>query len=244
MSDSLTSVGPSGSGKASFWSITINNPTPLDYEQIELLKSQEWFKRFQGQLEKGDQNGTLHVQAYLETKYGRYLQKIRTALPRAHVEVARKPAALVQYVQKAETRVAQLPQLKTKVATQADLQEEMYSTLLYNGSYYFNNWIVAQDFFLENLSRYKEDIRRLWEHILDDAVKKLITDGYYGIEFVVSNNQVRTAFKKYLPEIIFRTHMEHLERVRLQEQNNMNTPVIEDAPNEESSNASPQNDAS
>lgn len=229
MSDSLAKKTP-GQGKASFWSITINNPTPADYEQLELIKSQEWFKRFEGQLEKGNQEGTLHIQAYIETKYGRFLEKIRAALPRAHVEVARKPQALVQYVHKAETRVAAIPTQTTKVATQQDLQEEMYSSLLYNGGYYFGaRWIVSPEFFFDNLHKHKEDIRRLWEHILDDAVRKLIMDGYYGIEFVVSNNQVRTAFRKYLPEIIFRTHMEHLNRARSEQENNLVINSIEHA---------------
>lgn len=89
------------------WSITINNPTEEDEVNITRAKEKGWV--VEGQLEKG-KDGTLHYQLYVKSR--QRFNTIKSQFPRAHIEVARKPEALIKYVNKEETRVAGLPQNK------------------------------------------------------------------------------------------------------------------------------------
>lgn len=191
--------------KSSYWSITINNPTEDDFIRWEGLKGEKWVKKVMGQLEKGE-NGTPHIQGMLNTDYVRFSQ-IKKALPRAHIEIARKPAALANYVQKEDTRLAPLP--TTRVATQSDVQKECLSLALYD---------YKRDTFQTHIPRVEKDAFYDWmclknvtyktwaETLLDSAVKKLVKEGYYGIEFVICNPQVRLAFRKYFCEIVIREY--------------------------------------
>lgn len=189
--------------RASYWSVTINNPTDDDKNQWSSLGHQSWVKSVDGQLERGE-NGTLHIQGYVKTQHGRFLQKLRAALPRAHVEVAKNPTALVQYCKKEETRVGKIESVRT--AGPGDVQHAVYQELLYNGRKYYKDWDIDQDGFFENLQRFSFEIRRDWEAHLDEAVKYLIRHGWYGVEFAAANQQIRLAFKKYIVEILYRCH--------------------------------------
>lgn len=190
------------SDKSCCWSITINNPTAEDFQQWESLKGQPWVRSVSGQIEKGEQEETPHLQGMVKTLSVRFSQ-VKKALSRAHIEKARNEAALAKYVAKEETRVSTLP--KVKVATQIEVQQYCLTVTL---SWCYH-WLEIEDPSsiedTELLSRCETQIRENWENILDDAVNSLILQGYYGVEFVVSNPQVRTAFKKYLPAIMYRT---------------------------------------
>lgn len=188
--------------KSSYWSITINNPTEDDFIRWEGLKGERWVKKVMGQLEKGE-NETPHIQGMLNTDHVRFSQ-IKKALPRAHIEVARKPAALANYVQKEDTRLAPLP--TTRVATQADIQRECLSLAL---SDYKKNLLKdpeTQDEFYNWLCLHNLQYKAWSENLIDASVKKLVREGFYGIEFVMCNPQVRMAFKKYFCEIVIREY--------------------------------------
>lgn len=189
------------SDKCCNWSITINNPTDEDHIQWEGLKGLHWVKEVVGQLEKGAE-GTPHIQGMIKTQSVRFTQ-VKKALPRAHIEPAKNPAALKQYVQKEDTRIAPIATVKT--ATQYDVQNRIYELLELGGSKWFRAWDMDKPF-LDNYFSHKELIRKHWEMLVDEAVQELIMRGYYGVEFVMANPQIRIAFKKYLPEIIYRTH--------------------------------------
>lgn len=193
--------------RASYWSITINNPTEDDKRQWAALGQLPWVKKADGQLEKGKENGTVHIQGYVATQHGRFLTKLREALPRAHVEVARNPSALVNYTKKEDTRVGKIEQVKT--AGPADVQNELYQELLYNGRNFFKTWRLDQESFEENLENHKDMILKYWETLFDAAISRLIRQGYYGVEFAAANQQIRVAFKKYLPDILYRCHKQH-----------------------------------
>lgn len=188
--------------KSCYWSITINNPTEDDLIRWEGLKGEKWVKKVMGQLEKGE-NGTPHIQGMLNTDSVRFSQ-IKRALPRAHIEVARKPAALAQYVQKEDTRLA--PLQTTQVATQADIQRECLELALadYRREKLSNNF--TKDEFYDWMVLHNIQYKAWSEALLDASVKKLVRAGYYGIEFVMCNPQVRTAFKKYFCEIVIREY--------------------------------------
>lgn len=188
------------SDKSCCWSVTINNPTDDDITQWECLKDYDWVKEVSGQLEKGE-NQTPHIQGMVKTLSVRFSQ-IKKALPRAHIEAARSQAALAKYVVKEETRVGVIP--TAKVATQSDIQkrilkmtlEKFLTTDSENTKDRFYAWLQ-----MENLKN-----KHFSESYIDAAVRTLILEGYFGIEFVMSNPQVRLAFKKYFCEIIIREY--------------------------------------
>jgi len=88
--------------RQTWWSLTINNPTPED--DILLLNTPRFVKRVKYQKEVGE-NETPHYQIALQTQQVRFSQ-IKTWLPRAHIEPARNPQALLNYVEKTDTAVS------------------------------------------------------------------------------------------------------------------------------------------
>jgi len=94
--------GESGQ-RASWWSITINNPTDLDREALKAENWPSFVKRFDGQEEVGE-DGTLHIQGALNTAQVRF-RAVKDWLTRAHIEAARDKSALLKYVQKSDTAV-------------------------------------------------------------------------------------------------------------------------------------------
>lgn len=87
--------------RASWWSITINNPTEED--RAALQHPPTWVKLVKCQDEVGD-NGTLHIQGAVNTTQVRFSQ-VKNWLSRAHIEIARDKSALLKYVEKSETAV-------------------------------------------------------------------------------------------------------------------------------------------
>lgn len=189
--------------KGTCWSITINNPTDDDNTTWSGIHGYHWVIEAKGQIERGEE-GTLHLQGMLRTKSVRFAQ-VKKALPRAHIEKARAPAALAKYVVKEDTRVSAVPTVK--VATLADLQRRMLRvTLKYCETIDQKFSVPTYLQGLELLKQYEFNIQHNWERLLDECVKSLIEQGFYGIEFVVANPQIRTAFKKYLPSILYRQY--------------------------------------
>lgn len=184
------------------WSVTINNPTAEDFQQWETLRTLHWVREVVGQVERGE-NGTPHIQGMVKTLSVRFAQ-LKKVLPRGHIEKARSETALKKYVQKDETRIAQLRQ--AKVATLIDVQQTCLTVAL---MFCYQQNPEADPLDTDELDLIEKSeyaIANNWEQILDRAVRMLIYQGYYGVEFVVSNPQVRTAFRKYLPAILYRTY--------------------------------------
>lgn len=184
--------------KACCWSITINNPNDDDHKQWAALASLPWVRETKGQLEKGEE-GTVHLQGMVKTQSVRFAQ-VKKALPRAHIEAARNQVALAKYVSKEETRIA--PTATIKTATQEDIQNR----ILEIAQEHLKHWPQTSIEMGQFITTFRYEITKCWEFYLDSAVNKLILEGYYGVEFVVSNPQIRTAFKKYLPAILYRTY--------------------------------------
>lgn len=200
-SDGKRASVATASDKACCWSVTINNPTDDDHKQWASLVSLPWVREVTGQLEKGEE-GTLHIQGMVRTQSVRFAA-LKKALPRAHIEPARNAAALAKYVAKEATRIA--PTIQIKTATQHDIQVQLLAIVLQDLYRYTGlNPLTTDE--CEMISRNSDYILRHWETYLDQAVNILIYQGYYGVEFVVSNPQIRTAFRKYLPAILYRTY--------------------------------------
>nr|WAE42904.1 MAG: replication associated protein [Cressdnaviricota sp.] len=183
------------SSKASCWSITINNPTPDDYTIINGLTTLKWVKEWKGQIEQGEE-GTTHIQGMLRTEHVRFSQ-VKKALPRAHIEQAKNPMALSNYVEKDETRIGTLPTYEAAQPT--DVYNQV--TLMYPS--YDHLMAKYMEYKMDRLQRELPDNFAL--NILDDAVDALIKQGKIA-EFMCSNPAFRTAFKTYFSSIMLRTY--------------------------------------
>lgn len=225
------SVAKPMSEKASAWSITINNPNDDDLRQWESLKGLHWVREVTGQLEQGE-NGTPHIQGCLKTTHVRFSQ-VKRALPRAHIEPARSVAALERYVVKAATRVAPIP--TTKVATQADVQRRLYqltcSTLGLDTNHtnptQIEQAIRDMEARIWTAMDYKGNSNHFAISMVNQAVSSFVRDGYYGIEFVMSNGQVRSAFVTHFSAIVIREH--HANRLQAQSNATQQAPQAESA---------------
>lgn len=200
-----------GSQKASNWSITINNPTAEDYAEIEALKVQPWVKKWEGQLEEGE-DGTPHIQARLHTERCRF-GRVKTALSRAHIEAARNSLALTNYVHKPETRIAELP----TVASRFMNIQQFYPILA--------AWTV--DKIAEDYHESAEDVRIVFKHstihrgfenrvnewkakykpleLVQQCAALQIQQGALGLEYIITNPATKTMFKTFFWDIIVRS---------------------------------------
>lgn len=204
------------------WSITINNPTEEDKMAWTNVQQHHFVEGSLGQLEQGE-NGTVHIQGYLKTQKVRF-SAIKKIFPRAHIEIAKNPNALARYVVKEETRLAPLPTGRTATPqlVQAYVLTEVIN-MLGNRRYFRKlnkeerqmEWCSEElppaefsEGRLGNIQRINMNRMYIDKHalqIVDTAVSQMIEQGIYGVEFVMSNNQVRSAYKNYLPSILIRT---------------------------------------
>ena len=181
--------------RATCWSITINNPIAADEENIALARQKGW--KVEGQKELGD-NGTLHYQLLVRTPQIRF-SAVKKGFPRAHIEVARNPAALEQYVHKDETRVEELSK-----------QSEMYPSLSKFWDLFFK--------YLYDLAAESEREQRLvvenclfdqggskkLEPLFEQFVASAIEDGYH-IETIACNPATISCLRKYGLSILKRS---------------------------------------
>ena len=169
------------SDRATCWSVTINNPTSADDENIARAKQRSGWKVL-GQKEKGE-NGTEHYQLMVKTPQTRF-SSIKKAFPRAHIEVARNSRALEEYVQKDDTRVGSIP-TDDKFPSLSKLWE------LFNE--YLETWKVTREKMTGDDALYQFDL----------FISAYIEKGFH-IETMGVNPQIRSAVKKYLPSIVAR----------------------------------------
>lgn len=202
-----------------------------------------WVKDAQGQLEQGE-NGTPHIQGLLKTESVRF-SAVKKLLPRAHIEKARNTFALVQYVAKEETRLA--PLVADKVATPRVVQERLTYIITDEISHKglpavwrseYTKGLELREIWkkelLEGEHEFKERVyaNRRWiekhaDKLIDRAVSELIEEGYYGIEFVISNNQVRNGYKKFLCSIIIRHNASQEDRTQVSPPSSQDSPSSE-----------------
>jgi hypothetical protein len=89
--------------RASWWSLTINNPTPDD--RAALKAPPKFVLDMVYQDEIGKKCGTLHIQGCIHTIYNR-VSALNEWLPRAVISKAKKPpGALLNYCKKSDTAV-------------------------------------------------------------------------------------------------------------------------------------------
>lgn len=190
--------------RASHWSLTINNPTANDEEEIARARQKGW--KVDGQLEKG-KDGTPHYQLHLTTPQVRF-STVKKAFTRAHIEVARNVQALDNYVKKEETREGALP-----------TQSEFYPSLsrfwvLLVKELEARNWLdwdedrwyldAYRDLaYPEELMKRKECREEFAHLVFTECVSALIAQGYHVEHFYSPPNI--SCFKKFHFSIIWRT---------------------------------------
>lgn len=83
------------------WMLTINNYTDTDCTAISDLRNCNWIY----QPERGEKEGTAHLQVALMFKNARTFSSIKKKFPTAHIEVARNKYACINYCRKQETSI-------------------------------------------------------------------------------------------------------------------------------------------
>lgn len=204
--------------RASTWSLTINNPTDVDNENIALARQRGW--KVEGQQERGEK-GTLHLQLMLRTPQVR-LSSVKKMFPRAHIEVARNTTALQRYVTKEETRVAELDTQQTQYPSQQTVWEWFGSLDLTEESlrntYNEYMWRCRNaDMPFRSIHDWKPDY--MLEQF-DKVMAEKITEGYY-CELIAINPQIRAAVRKFGLEICSR-HRRQTDR-----QTNLSGNIVE-----------------
>jgi len=186
------------SDRSIYWSVTINNPRDDDEENIAVARQRGWI--VEGQKEVGE-NGTPHYQLMVNTRTQQRFPALKKVFPRAHIELARKPTALKQYVHKVETRVSALPESSRFVTSQTQLWKLVVDVLESADIDKEHRIMIGED------RAYNPD-RFDPLASLDYAADTLIRQGYYCVETMVVNPQTRSAFQKFWRSIVARRQLD------------------------------------
>lgn len=189
------------SQRATCWSITINNPLESE-TKVELPSG--W--KLLGQFEEGKE-GTRHFQGMVTTPQCRFAA-VKKLFPRAHIEVARNKAALLNYVNKDDTRVGEFTTRTSDIPTLWDYQRTIAA-----------RW---DDDEWEEFSANHHAPEDAALDYVDNLVRVDILAGVRGVEFIAINPMWRSSWKKFYKCIVKR------ERAFIPEQN-VDDESIEDA---------------
>lgn len=198
------------------WSLTINNPTEGDEENIKRAMQRGW--KVEGQKEKGE-NGTIHYQLMVRSGQQRF-SAIKRQFPRAHIEPARNVTALKQYVQKEDTRVGQLVTNHDNYPSLNKFYELIFRTHLHGDILCTHEekqcwnecelpWTIIYDGDID------ERISRDPLQFLDQVTAYLINKGYH-VEQHTGNPLIRSTWRKFWRNILSRTAEESLKKLREQ----------------------------
>lgn len=182
--------------RATCWSVTINNPTPLDEEQIALARQVGW--KVVGQLEKGVQ-GTAHYQLMVRTPQVRFSQ-VKKAFSRGHVEIAKNPSALEAYVHKGDTRVAPLEE-----------NQSLFPSLSKLWDMILPKWDDHPPAFIPGRDpgwKRRTEARLEW---FDFEISCMIREGYH-VETMAMNPAIRGAFARWAPDLMERSRRRQTDR--------------------------------
>lgn len=189
------------SDRATCWSITINNPTADDEEQISIARQAGW--KVLGQKEKGLE-GTEHYQLMVRTPQVRF-SAMKKAFPRAHIEVAKQPLALAKYVAKEETRVGDLPVQQDKYPSLSKYWTLVFEELN-DGS---KDGLDQAELENSRIVFYKPENTALFKkkplHFLDQASRQLIRKGYH-IEGIGANPNTRSQWNLFAEDLLLRSY--------------------------------------
>lgn len=207
----MSTINKMSNVRGSHWSVTINNPTEKDEEEIALARQKGW--SVEGQKEIGE-SGTPHYQLYVRTPQVRF-SAVKKMFSRAHIELAKSPAALANYVHKEETRVGQLSESQDQYPSLSKLWKLLYQWLTECRGYEFeaikpNNDSCLSPCRVRFLNK-REDQKRFATSpldIFDEFIKDMICSGYH-VESMGINPQIRGAWNNYWSAILHRECVAH-----------------------------------
>lgn len=183
--------------RANCWSITINNPTDSD---LNPPLPGGW--RCEGQLEKGEECGTVHYQAMLTTPQVRFAA-VKKMFPRAKILVARNRNALQKYVHKEDTRLSEVPTIVSQIPNcfdyQADIAEDWDDTEFARRTAEWHNKLPDTKLTIDDVAL----------EYVDYLVSEDIKRGRRGVEWVGINPMWRSSWKKFWPAILARSRIVH-----------------------------------
>jgi len=184
--------------RATCWSVTLNMKTVKKEtcdEMIQQARSAGW--TITGQEEMGGENP--HYQLMVQTPQVRF-SAMKKMFPTGHIEVARNRQALAKYVTKEDTRVGALPEHDEKYVTASRLWD-----MIYNVNETRMLWDRLDD---ENVRCYKEADQKLLEAdplaFFDRMIGLFIRQGYF-VDMLACNPAVRSFWKKFWPDILYRS---------------------------------------
>jgi len=182
------SITPTLPRRAGCWSLTINNPTTEEL-CFDRVKANGWFLK--GQLERGKE-GTEHYQGCLITPQKPAFSTVKKVFPRAHIEVARQRDQLMKYVEKTDTRIAEVPTVGSVIPTLWEYQPQVAQEL--------DAELIQADI-IENIDKDEGDI--VIKHV-NRVVKRHIEQGMRGVEFIAINPMWICSWKRFWRSIIKR----------------------------------------
>lgn len=188
--------------KATHWSVTINNPTANDEENIATARQKGW--SVEGQLEKCPTTGTPHYQLYVKTKGQQRWSAMKKQFPRAHLQVARMVENLKDYVVKPETRLGTL-----------EGKNDLYPSCSKLMSWYgeaFDSYKPLGDGIID------DELLT----IFDKMIHQKIREGFY-VEGMAVNPQIRSSIKNYGRSIAFRERLHRQKDKRQTDENIIST---------------------
>jgi len=172
--------------KATNWSVTINNYTPKDDENIAQARQKGW--SVEGQKEICPTTGTPHYQLFVKTKGQQRGTAMKKAFPRGHIEVARNVEDLKNYVHKPETADGVIPG-----------RNDLYPSLQTMWDMFYD-WLVLDQNYKEFCS-VGPDAKLV---MFDKFIGEKITQGYV-LETMAVNPQMRSCVKLFGREIAIRS---------------------------------------
>jgi len=182
--------------RSNCWSLTIFDES---YSTAKLPAGWE----LKGQIEKCPKTEKDHYQGMLTTPQIRF-SAVKKVFPLAHIEKARKPTALAQYVKKEDTRLKSIPDRKSEIPTLWDYSDKIADMWHEEG---FKQLCTE---FYENASlaeKTKTDIDDLALRYVDSLISREIENGARGIEFIAINPMFRSAWKKFWRVMVKRSNL-------------------------------------
>jgi len=171
--------------KSSRWAITVYEPQFGCLEVMPPIVA-EWG----WQDETCPTTGKLHKQGYVRTHQQQRFAAMKKAFPGVHLEVARDWNKLLNYCKKKDTAVA---------GTTVHQTNDIPSLFTYSEE-------------LANRLAEQQRIRKVDYDDVDLMVRKDIESGRKGIEWIATNPQFITTWKKYWYEMIIRARYPQTDR--------------------------------
>ena len=172
--------------RSNCWSLTIFDET---YSTAQLPAGWE----LKGQKEMCPKTLKEHFQGMLTTPQCRFAA-VKKVFPLAHIEKARKPTALAQYVKKEDTRLVSIPDRKSNIPTLWDYSEHVareWDAMAF-GEFRQNFYDTATE---QEIVKTTDDDLAL--RYVDSIIDRHIRNGMFGVEFIGINPMFRASWKKF-----------------------------------------------